>query len=438
MSWLDSSAVQASLPDNCAPTNDFLLRFSSTFHVCLPTPLAFASNLLGILSICSWLFAQLPQIYKNFSLQSTSGLSILFLAEWCLGDAGGLLGALFTHQAKWQVVIGGYYLFVDLCLVMQWVWYEKLKHGRYLLRVRPKDGSGHGHGQDGAGDMDEVVIEGVDPRPSNGESQVEVVNKVVRPRPIFRTPTFRRDRSPDEKTSTSLSKTPGGSSIQRVGSSSPMPSPSPRTMLLIACVIAMAQASPLRRPGAGSQFLARSTFKTATSLERVGTVLSWVSTFLYLGSRLPQLYKNYRRKSTAGLSPTLFAAAFCGNFFYSAAILTNPRAWYDMGPYGGGGWVGYSGSNRAEWVVASLPFFVGAAGVLFLDAGVGLQFLHYGESETKVVVVEEGRGMRWRWRRVSGWMRGWVPSISDASSNSGERSALKRTPEGQGSGYGGL
>jgi hypothetical protein len=33
---------------------------------------------------------------------------------------------------------------------------------------------------------------------------------------------------------------------------------------------------------------------------------------LYLGSRPPQLYKNYQRKSTEGLSPLLFMAAFCG------------------------------------------------------------------------------------------------------------------------------
>lgn len=45
-----------------------------------------------------------------------------------------------------------------------------------------------------------------------------------------------------------------------------------------------------------------------------------------------------------------------------------------------------------------------------MDAAVGLQFLRFGE-EKKVVIVTDERG-RSRWRRVSGWMRGWVPSPS--------------------------
>lgn len=412
MSWLNASAFSASLPDHCTPTNDFLLHFSRTFHVCLPTPLAFISQLLGVLSIGSWLFAQLPQIYKNYNLKSTSGLSIFFLVEWCLGDAGNLLGALFTHQAQWQVVIGGYYVFVDLCLVIQWCWYEKLRHGRHLLRIRWKGNDSDANER--RGDMDEVLIEGVDPHSASRQGHSDE-SRSSRPRPIFRQPTFQKDNAQDEKNTPSAGTTPRGTTIHRVGPSSPFPSPSPRTMIMLACLVAMTQASPLRSLDAEPHMLAD---RQPTTLENTGTILSWMSTFLYLGSRLPQIYKNYRRKSTAGLSPHLFAAAFCGNLFYSAAIVTNPYAWYDMSPYGGDGWAGPEGSDRVAWVTAALPFFLGAAGVLGLDASVGLQFFLYGERESRVVVVEADRGRKWRWRRVSGWMRGWVPSISEESPRS--------------------
>lgn len=147
---------------------------------------------------------------------------------------------------------------------------------------------------------------------------------------------------------------------------------------------------------------------SSTSAETAGRILSWLSTLLYLGSRLPQLLKNHARRSTAGLSPTLFIAAFFGNFFYSSSLLTNPCAWNDFPAYGGGGWVGDDGSGRLEWVGRAAPFWLGAAGVLALDAAVGVQFIMFGE-EKEIVVRERGRG---RWRRVSGWMRGWVPSVS--------------------------
>ncbi|TKA29171.1 hypothetical protein B0A50_03681 [Salinomyces thailandicus] len=416
MPWFHNLALHPALPAHCEPTNDFLLRFSSAFHTCVPTPLAFTSNTLGTLSIVAWLFAQLPQIYKNYNLGSTSGLSIFFLVEWCLGDISNLLGALFTHQATWQVAIGAYYVFVDLCLVGQWIWYERLKHGHIMRKVWPRN-----CGDRPEGGMQEMTIDGasIQGQMSNGDGQMEADAgnaKPSRPRIIFRQPTFERERkSREELASSSLSRTPGGTGIYRAGASSPLPSPSPRTMLLVACLIAITHASPLGRP------TLQTTPTKATALETAGTILSWMSTFLYLGSRLPQLFKNWQRKSTAGLSPLLFMAAFCGNLFYSSALLTNPCAWFDFGPYGGGGWVGAAGSDRARWVGAALPFFLGAAGVLGLDWSVGVQFFLYGDSAAKVLVLEEDQ--KWHWRRVSGWLRGWVPSVSEGRAT-GEREAL--------------
>jgi len=355
-----------------------------------------------------------------------------------LGDIGNLFGALFTHQATWQVAIGAYYVFVDLCLVGQWIWYERLKHGNIVRTAWLRCGS-RDHGGGGGG-MQQVLIEGrpvsenlaqLDGQMESGQGHDDS-KRATRPRIIFRQPTFEKEPSPEA--SSSLSATPGGTTIYRVGASSPMPSPSPRTVLLIACLIAIVQASPLAKHS-GPAVLHHADPTKPTPLENAGTVLSWLSTVLYLGSRLPQLFKNWRRKSTAGLSPLLFTAAFCGNMFYSSALLTNPCAWHDFGPYGGGGWAGVDGSDREKWVAAALPFFLGAAGVLGLDASVGIQFLLYGDGAAKVLVVDEDR--KWHWRRVSGWMRGWVPSFSEGRSESRERNALiahtnDRSEEGYG------
>ena len=69
----------------------------------------------------------MPQIFKNYQLQSASGLSIYFLGEWLLGDLSNLVGAILTRQAGWQVVIAGYYVFVDVWLVSQYFWYSQVK-----------------------------------------------------------------------------------------------------------------------------------------------------------------------------------------------------------------------------------------------------------------------------------------------------------------------
>lgn len=396
--------LKASLPQHCTPTSNFLLGLSTTFDTCIPTPLAFLSTLLGILSIVSWLFAQLPQIFKNHALKSASGLSIYFLAEWLLGDATNLLGALLTRQATWQVVVAAYYVTVDLALVCQYIWYSHIRPWQQF-RVEDRNMGSRKRGSSGSRD----VIIGVSPG-SGGSSPVKSpgpegkATSDAKPEAPKSIPWRIKDSlfSPREKSSLSSSSR----TVSRPGTSSGALGPSPKTVLLISMLCAiLADASPLTINTAHPDSDPHS---TCNITEAIGRILSWISTVLYLGSRLPQLYKNFRRRSTAGLSPTLFVAAFFGNLFYSTSLLTNPFAWSSYPPYGLHGWVGPEGSERGTWLSLAAPFWLGAAGVLGLDGAVGAQFLMYGE-EKKVAIVRDERG-RGRWRRVSGWMRGWVPS----------------------------
>ncbi|KAG8807277.1 hypothetical protein FRC17_004537, partial [Serendipita sp. 399] len=59
----------------------------------------------------------------------------------------------------------------------------------------------------------------------------------------------------------------------------------------------------------------------------IGRISAWACTTLYLTSRLPQIWKNYTRKSVQGLSLALFVFAFLGNTFYVASILSSPVIW---------------------------------------------------------------------------------------------------------------
>ncbi|KZZ86815.1 PQ loop repeat protein [Ascosphaera apis ARSEF 7405] len=93
----------------------------------MPTTPALISSALGTLSIVTWLFAQLPQVYENHKLKSTAGLSVYFLTVWCLGDSTNLVGAMMTGQASWQVMLAAYYTCVDLTLVFQYWWYTHVK-----------------------------------------------------------------------------------------------------------------------------------------------------------------------------------------------------------------------------------------------------------------------------------------------------------------------
>ncbi|KAI4235210.1 MAG: hypothetical protein L6R40_006507 [Gallowayella cf. fulva] len=403
----------SSVPDHCYPTNSFFSTISSIFYSCIPTPLALISTTLGILSIVSWLFAQLPQLFKNYKLKSASGLSIYFLGVWLLGDLANLLGALLTRQAAWQVVVAAYYVTVDVCLVSQYLWYSHYKPWR-ATKLSVMD-SGYNDRGDGASTETLLAIA----PPSYGGSRSDNVGRMFGKKSDgqFESPTepksigkslFRNMNyswSPKEKA------TPNGSyrSIRRPqGSLSP--SISPNTLLMVSFIFAvLAKASPVHTLMA--QEPALTSTGDSNSSETAGRIFSWLSTLLYNGSRLPQIYRNHKRRSTAGLSPILFIAAFFGNLFYSCSLLANPLAWNNAPPYGLHGWAGAEGSDRGDWISRAIPFFLGAAGVLVMDAIVGIQFLMLGEKEATptVIVVQDERG-RSHWRKVSGWMRGWVPS----------------------------
>lgn len=410
-----NSAIQAGtvhstgLPDHCTPTSPYLERLSSAFNTCVPTSLALLSTALGIFSIVAWLFAQLPQIYKNYRLKSASGLSVYFLGEWLFGDVTNLIGALLTGQASWQIGIATYYCIVDVCLSSQYLWFTHVKVWRKKEKIEYAVGEG-----DDEDDGRRAIV--VIPPPDDGSSVKSSTKKASSANSQPNKFQLSEDGQPRTARAPLTSREWDEKIAAEPSEALQLPREAPRRLnfsshapILVSLTnLAMAVASPVPSSPAFSAANASS----SAQIQMTGRIFSWISTLLYLGSRLPQIYKNAQRRSTAGLSPYMFLAAFTGNFLYSAAIIANPLAWSSYPPYGAHGWVGAEGSDRATWVGLAAPFWLGAAGVLVLDATVGLQFLAYGgESKEVEVLLEDDRG-RSKWRRVKGWMRGWIPSPS--------------------------
>ncbi|NXI37271.1 LAAT1 protein, partial [Galbula dea] len=96
--------------------------------------------------------------------------------------------------------------------------------------------------------------------------------------------------------------------------------------------------------------------------EIIGFTIGSISSVLYLCSRLPQIYTNYKRKSTVGVSYSLFALVMLGNSLYGLSVLLkNPEP----------------GQGEGDYVLHHLPWLVGSLGVLSLDVVISFQFLAY-------------------------------------------------------------
>ncbi|XP_069638483.1 lysosomal amino acid transporter 1 homolog [Haliaeetus albicilla] len=102
--------------------------------------------------------------------------------------------------------------------------------------------------------------------------------------------------------------------------------------------------------------------KPFTRSEIIGFTIGSISSVLYLCSRVPQIYTNYKRKSTTGVSYSLFALVMLGNLLYGLSVLLkNPEP----------------GQGEGDYVLRHLPWLVGSLGVLSLDVVISFQFLGY-------------------------------------------------------------
>lgn len=87
--------------------------------------------------------------------------------------------------------------------------------------------------------------------------------------------------------------------------------------------------------------------------EALGVFLAWSCTCVYVASRCPQLYKNYKRKSVDGISPILFGCALVGNLTYTLSILTSCDFVY--------------GDAKSNFFVKELPYILGSSGTVVFD-----------------------------------------------------------------------
>ncbi|PPR01480.1 hypothetical protein CVT26_015103 [Gymnopilus dilepis] len=96
----------------------------------------------------------------------------------------------------------------------------------------------------------------------------------------------------------------------------------------------------------------------------LGRIFAWLCTTLYLTSRLPQIWKNYARKSVEGLSMYLFIFAFLGNSFYASSILLSPRRYLPP-------------PASSEYIRESIPYLLGSIGTLLFDITIVSQSFCY-------------------------------------------------------------
>lgn len=125
----------------------------------------------------------------------------------------------------------------------------------------------------------------------------------------------------------------------------------------------------------------RETGKEEISFDLWGQIFGYLCALLYLGSRIPQLLLNWRRKSTEGVSMLFFLFACVGNLTYVLSILAYEPTCARIAMVGEERGCGNGGWRReyGRYVLVNTSWLIGSAGTLLLDLGIFAQFWVYRE-----------------------------------------------------------
>ncbi|KAI1104669.1 PQ-loop-domain-containing protein [Jackrogersella minutella] len=317
------------------------------------------SGICGSISIAAWVVVFSPQIIENFRRSSADGLSVPFIILWLLGDVFNILGAVLQGVLPTMLILAIYYTIADFVLLSQCFYYKGFTWKDELPPSQPKPSTVPviGEPTERTGLLSDH-LNGRERRGS-GWSHLSPAVPLVSEPPIIPPPTPTR--------------------LQSIIWNS--------VAMLMVCVA-----------GVVGWFLSRQYSKTQTdspageglpSLDLWGQIFGWLCAILYLGSRLPQLLLNWRRKSTEGVSILFFLFACLGNLTYVLSIFAyDPRcAESHCQP-------GESERIYGRYILVNLSWLAGSLGTLILDLGIFAQFFIYSQDgsvdeDVEAVIDEE-------------------------------------------------
>ncbi|KAH8879902.1 PQ-loop-domain-containing protein [Thozetella sp. PMI_491] len=319
------------------------------------------SGICGSISIACWVVVFSPQIVENFRRSSAEGLSIQFIIVWLLGDVFNILGAVLQGVLPTMIILAIYYTIADVVLLCQCFYYRGFTWKDDISPPARKPSKPHRRVPD---EQTRLLPNGPDlanyerhERRGSDWSNLEHLSPAM---PLV------TDAAPPA--------TPRSFTVlQNVAFNT--------VAVLMVCTAGVAgwwlsrgyaHDDAPQQPGDHGQ----NEQKEVLTINVLGQVFGWLCAVLYLGSRLPQLLLNYRRKSTEGVSMLFFLFACLGNLTYVLSIFAfEPRCQEAQCQ------PGEAAAIYGQYMLVNLSWLAGSAGTLLLDLGIFVQFFLYNKAD---------------------------------------------------------
>ena len=364
------------------------------------------SGICGSISIACWVVVFSPQIIENFRRHSADGLSVLFLVVWLAGDLANIIGAVMQGVLPTMIILAVYYTLADIVLLAQVFYYRG-----FTLSDQPVNKSV------GDGEEDEVEVNGeTEPllRPNDSQRQQ---------RSLSNTSSHQQISAAHLSPATPLlddSLVSYQQHIQHPNGGHEPDSPAakllkPPSSILQTTLYNTTAVLLVVAAGILGWYISQSSRSSSSPhhhhhthdhvndhhshhphnhnhnstsetlhFDPLGQAFGYLCAALYLGSRIPQLLLNHRRKSTEGVSLLFFLFACLGNLTYDMSIFAYEPTCYTAVSHGGSGRC----TDPIEWrarygryIAVNASWIVGSLGTLVLDVGIFVQFFLYRKSD---------------------------------------------------------
>ena len=352
-----------------------------------PIDLAALSGICGSISIACWVVVFSPQIIENFRRSSAEGLSIVFIVVWLVGDVFNILGAILQGVLPTMIILAIYYTLADIVLLLQCFYYRGFTLSD---EVKPKPSE---RTHDDTDPERRPLLNGNDndassPRETRHSTSERRESSLARLRQRLADGTRLSPATPLHD-APKLTDPP---SIQHIKPYTMLQTAAFNTVaILLVCTAGIFGWWLSTRTGHNRRHRKHEVEQQAAALEfdMLGQVFGYLCAIFYLGSRVPQLLLNYRRKSTEGVSLLFFLFACIGNLTYDMSIFA-----YDPTPLCEERGIGHCGPGEASsiyarYIAVNASWIAGSLGTLFLDMAIFVQFFLYRKddvNETAVVV----------------------------------------------------
>lgn len=344
-----------------------------------------------------------PQIIENFRRGSADGLSLLFLIVWLAGDVFNILGAVLQGVLPTMIILAVYYTLADIVLLGQCFYYRGFNIRDEFSSPSPEpaatgaldnqdegagptpterssllpksNGNTHDYESSAVGNSSQHQAEGAHPLSSSAQRRRQSAASF---RELFHPTVDGTHLSPATPFVDTTEAARARRRRRRISTIQAILFNTTAIALVCAAGIVGWYFSPASKSSSSEP--------EPLTMDPLGQTFGYFCAVLYLGSRLPQLLLNFRRKSTDGVSLLFFLFACIGNLTYVLSIMAYSPVCKDTLSIGsshrhGKCEPGEAAALYGRYILVNLSWLIGSFGTLLLDMAIFVQFFLYRDTK---------------------------------------------------------